>query len=253
MARTCTSDLKDKIDLSGLYDVDTAKSGELSRAVGKKIVSSSLGGLFEVSELVVEAASARAAREVLEKAVIEARSVMIMSVGGLINSGKMLKSARDKGINVYLPSGAICGIDGLKSARLSGIENITITTRKPLRALEGAPYLKEKSIDINSIKKETVIFTGNARQAVMGFPKNVNVSSLLSLAGIGAEKTRVRIVTSPAFTKNSHEIEINGSFGRITTKTENVPFEKNPKTSKLAAFSAAATLGGVVDSVKMGT
>jgi len=178
---------------------------------------------------------------------------MIMSVGGLIESEGLLEEARKKNIRVYFPSGAICGIDGLKAARLSRIDAVTLTTRKPPGGLEGAPYLKEKNIDIHSIKTEEVLFSGNPLEAVKGFPKNVNVASILSLAGIGAKKTKVRIVTSPEYTKNVHEIEITGDFGRITTKTENVPSDKNPKTSKLAILSAIATLKSIAESVRMGT
>ena len=79
------------------------------------------------------------------------------------------------------------------------------------------------------------------------------MASILSLTGIGANKTKVRIITSPEFEKNAHEIEIIGDFGRMTTRTENVPSEKNPKTSKLAALSAIATLKAAVESVRFGT
>ena len=44
-----------------------------------------------------------------------------------------------------------------------------------------------------------------------------------------------------------------GDFGKITTRTENVPSSKNPKTSRLAILSAIATLKGIVESVKIGT
>ena len=113
--------------------------------------------------------------------------------------------------------------------------------------------MKEKNIDIHSIKAEEVLFSGSPLEAVKGFPKNINVASVLNLAGIGAKKTKVRIVTSPTYTKNTHEIEITGDFGRITTRTENVPSKKNPKTSALAILSAIATLKGIVESVKIGT
>ena len=154
---------------------------------------------------------------------------------------------------VYLPSGAVCGIDGLKSCRAGSIYSVTLTTRKPPRGLEGAPYLKEKNIRLSDIKGETVIFDGTAREAIKGFPQNVNVCAALSLAGIGADKTRVRIMTSPEYTKNIHEVRIEGDSGNISTRTENVPSKANPKTSQLAVFSAIATLEGIAKSVRVGT
>ena len=104
-----------------------------------------------------------------------------------------------------------------------------------------------------SIKKEKTIFEGSAVEAVKGFPQNVNVSAVLSLAGMGAKKTRVKIVTSPLYTSNTHEIEITGEFGRIVTRSENLPSKANPKTSALAIFSAIATLETIASSVRIGT
>ena len=53
---------------------------------------------------------------------------------------------------------------------------------------------------------------------------------------------------------NVHEIEVEGDFGRLLTRTENVPSPDNPKTSFLAALSAVATLRQVLDdSIRIGT
>jgi aspartate dehydrogenase len=176
-----------------------------------------------------------------------------MSVGGLLGKEDVLRQAAESGVRVFIPSGALCGIDGLKSASVGKIESVMLTTRKPPKGIEGAPYIREKGIDLSGVKAETVIFDGTAEEAVKGFPANVNVSAVLSLAGIGPKKTRVRIVTSPEYTKNTHEVEIVGDCGRITTRTDNVPSKANPKTSALAIFSAIATLEGIARSVKIGT
>jgi aspartate dehydrogenase len=147
----------------------------------------------------------------------------------------------------------LCGIDGLKSASVGRIDSVTFTTRKPPKGLDGAPYITKNNIELSSIKEETVIFEGTADDAVKGFPQNVNVAAILSLAGLGKANTRVRIVTSPDYTKNIHEVEIKGESGNITTRTENLPSKVNPKTSQLAVFSAIATLEGIVKNVRIGT
>lgn len=253
IANACVTLLRDETELTALCDIDRKKSEGLSRAVKKDIIVDSMEEVFNKSDLIIEAASSKISETVVTKAVEESKDVMIMSVGGLVKSGGLLEEAKKRNIMVYLPSGALSGIDGLKAARLSRIEKVTLTTRKPIRGLEGAPYLKEKNIDINAIKEERVLFKGSPFEAIKGFPKNINVATILSLAGIGPEKTVVQIITSPQYTKNVHEVEITGDFGRITTKTENVPSRKNPKTSELAILSAIATLKGIVESVRMGT
>jgi len=245
--------LKDKVELTALYDIDERKARAISPPAPRDITRDSMEAVFDKADLVIEAAASSVSGDVVKKALERSKAVLVMSVGGLVGSGALLEEARKKRAKVYFPSGAICGIDGLKAAGIGEIRSVTLTTKKPPKGLEGAPYIKAKGIDLDSIKGEEVLFEGNAREAIKGFPKNVNVSSVLSLAGIGAEKTVVRIVTSPEYLKNTHEVEITGDFGRITTKTENVPSRKNPKTSELAILSAVATLKGIVDSVRIGT
>ncbi|MFA5142693.1 MAG: aspartate dehydrogenase [Candidatus Omnitrophota bacterium] len=253
LARACQSCLKAGVALVAICDQDEARARTLNAGLNKKAAVLGLDKLIENCDLVVEAASARISGVVLDRCIKRRRDCMIMSVGGLIGCEKLLEKAGDKGIKVYIPSGALCGIDGLKSASSGRVDSVTLTTRKPPRGLEGAPYLKENRIDIGNIRGETVIFEGTAEEAIRGFPQNVNVSAALGLAGLGARRTRVRIVTSPDYTKNAHEVEIEGECGRIFTRTENVPSKANPKTSELAVFSAIATLKAITSSVRIGT
>ena len=253
MAKVCVGILKDSIDLVSIFDIDKNKIKTLEEKIGKNIGASSLNSLIEKSDFLFEAASSSISAKILELAIAKVKDVMIMSIGGLLNRKDLLEKAKSIGIKVYLPSGALSGIDALKAASISKIESVTLITKKPPRGLEGAPYLEENNIDLNKISDETIVFEGNAREAIKGFPKNINVSALLSLAGIGADKTSVKIVTSPSFTRNIHEVEIKGEFGTIKTETINVPSPANPKTSYLAVLSAIATLKGIVGSVKIGT
>ncbi len=243
-----------KVSISGivLYDIDPEKVKDVSEKVGNAQVAASAEEVIDKADVVVEAASPKAVPGVLGTAIEKGKDIILMSIGGVLANKGLLDKAREKGIRVILPSGAISGIDALKSARLSGIESVTITTRKAPRSIKGAPYLSEKGIDVDRIEGEETIFEGNALEAIKGFPKNVNVSALLSLAGIGAEKTRVRIVVSPSYTKNIHEIEVVSGAGKIITRTENVPSPENPKTSYLAVLSAITALRNHLDTIRIG-
>ena len=253
LAAACLSRLRDSLELVGICDQDENKAASLKNLLGGKITVLKQEQLIKKSDLIVEAASASVSASILKKAVENKKDIMIMSIGGLIGNEDLLEKAAKAGIKVYLPSGAVCGIDGLKSGSAGRIDSVTLITRKPPKGLEGAPYLKEKNIKLSDIKNETVIFEGSAKEAIKGFPQNVNVCAALSLAGIGADRTRVRIVTSPGYTKKIHEVEIKGDFGNISTKTENAPSKSNPKTSRLAVLSAIATLEGIIKSVRIGT
>ncbi len=253
IAKACQDRLSKAVILTAICDEDELRALSLNRMLRKKARLSDLSRVVKDTEFVVEAASASISAEILEECINRKKSCMIMSVGGLIGHESLLVRASERGVKVFLPSGALCGIDGLKSASAGKVRSVTLTTKKPPRALAGAPYLKKKGIDISAIDKETVIFEGTALEAVTAFPQNINVSAVLSLAGIGARKTRVRIVASPEFTKNIHEVEIKGKFGVIFTRSENMPSTANPRTSALAIYSAIATLEGAVNSVRIGT
>ena len=253
IAAACQKDLFGSIELAALCDIDEEKALALAKTLKRRVPVLGMSELIKKSALVVEAASASISAKVLSSCLSAKRDCLIMSVGGLVGREKLLIGATAAGVRVYIPSGAISGIDGLKSAMTSQVTSVTLTTRKPPKGLTGAPYLKENCIDLSKIEGETVIFEGSAEEAVKGFPQNVNVSAVLSLAGIGAKKTKVRIVTSPEYVGNVHEVEIVGASGRITTRTENLPSATNPKTSALAIFSAIATLKSAASSVRIGT
>jgi aspartate dehydrogenase len=218
--------------------------------------------VIEVAEMVkkidilVECASQEAVYELIPTALHAHCDVMIMSVGAFSDE-KLFKTikelAKENKCKVYLPSGAIVGLDGLKSASSDEIYSVTLTTQKPPRGLAGAPYIIRNKIDLDKINGKTVIFEGTASEAVKAFPANVNVAATISLTGIGFEKTKVKIVANPALTRNIHEISVEGAFGEFTTKVENVPSPTNPKSSYLASLSAIATLKKLSDPIQTGT
>jgi aspartate dehydrogenase len=161
--------------------------------------------------------------------------------------------ARQTGSRIYVPSGAIVGLDGLKGAAIGHIAAVTMITRKPPKALAGAPFVVEHRIDLHGFTEPTQIFEGSAREACRGFPANVNISAALSLAGIGADRTRLRILVDPKGTRNVHDIEVVGEFGRFTVHLENEPSATNPRTGKLTYLSTLAMLKSLVNPLKVGT
>lgn len=255
LAKAIVSDFSKDAELTSIYDIDMAKAYNLSSSLGKKkIVALNLEGLINNVDLVIEATSAQASYDIALKAISASRDVMIMSVGGIFEQFQELNSlAEEKKIKVFIPSGAICGIDGLKAQTLSGVRRITLTTKKPPRAFKGIAYILKKNINLDQIKEDTVLFEGKAGDAVRLFPQNVNVAATLSLAGVGAENTKVKIIASPGLEKNIHEVEIEAESGNITTRTENITHPDNPKTSYLAVLSAIATLKQILMPFKIGT
>jgi aspartate dehydrogenase len=98
-----------------------------------------------------------------------------------------------------------------------------------------------------------VVFEGTARQAVQAFPQNLNVAATISLAGLGLDRTMVRIIADPAATRNVHEVFVRGNFGEATVRLVNQPSLDNPKSSYLASLSVIATLRCVSQQFQLGT
>ncbi|MEW6102461.1 MAG: aspartate dehydrogenase [bacterium] len=241
------------LSLVCLCDIDKERAEKTASIFPKKPEILEIADVIKKASLIIEASSVNVVKEILPLVIKEKKNLMVMSVGGLLGEEELLKRAGEEGIKIYIPSGAIAGIDGLKAALLGNIEHVILKTRKPPKGLLGAPYICENKINLSNIKEKTTIFKGTALDAIAGFPANVNVSATLSLAGIGPYKTEVEIIADPNTTKNIHEILIIGDFGRINIKCENLPSKDNPKTSYLASLSAIATLKSIVASLKVGT
>jgi aspartate dehydrogenase len=211
----------------------------------------SLAELIAAGDLIVEAAGAHAVPELADKVFAAGKDLMVISVGALLDHPEVIEKSRQTGCRLYIPSGAIAGLDGIKSASVGEIAHVTHTTRKPPQGLEGAPYLVERGISLVGLGEEKEVFSGSAREACRGFPANVNVTAAVSLAGIGPDQTRVRIVAAPGLARNCHDIEVEGEFGRLLVHIENVPSE-NPKTGKLTALSITRAIQDAADPVRIG-
>ena len=254
VAQFIQSDLATQCELTILCDTHPEKIEFLQKKLDPLDIKTvtDFSKIWSDVDMVVEASSAECSGEIVQQSLQHDKDVIVLSIGGLLEIENLFKIAQDSKGTLYLPSGALAGLDCLSAAHIAGIEDVMIVTRKPTRGLLGAPYLEENDIDLNLLTEEKVIFEGNALEAIKGFPKNINVAALLSLAGIGIEKTRVRIETSPAWTQNSHEVHVKGAFGSFMTRTDNVPDPHNPKTSYLAVLSACALLKKIFSHVKIG-
>jgi aspartate dehydrogenase len=254
LAKAIVSRFGNLARLSGLYDIDANKSRHLAKLLKKNtLVVNNLNSLIDRAELVVESAGAHSSSNIARESLKRRRSVLIMSVGGVIKDfSKLSQIAKENGANILIPSGAICGIDGLKALTFSKIKSVVITTKKPPQAFSGVAYIKLKNIQLDKIKKDTVIFQGNALYATKFFPQNINVAATLSLAGIGPKQTLVKIVASPGLKRNIHEVEVVSDAARISTRTENIAHPDNPKTSYLAVLSAISALEQFLKSSRIG-
>ena len=195
--------------------------------------------------VVIEAAAQQALRQYAIPLLERGVDLLSMSVGALADPvflAELEVAIQRNGRRLYVPSGAIGGLDVLRAAAVEGIDEARLTTTKPPAGLRGAPYLDEHPVDLDAIRERTTLFKGSVADAVRGFPQNVNVAAILNLAASGAKKIAVEVVADPASDRNVHEIYARGTFGEMTLRVANVPSPDNPKTSHLACLSPLALL-----------
>jgi len=240
-------------ELVALADRDPERAAALSAELSSHPPVVSIDEMIGRCHMAVEAASQAALTEFVPKALARGRDMLIMSVGGLLGHQEWFRQAEEKGCRVCVPSGAIAGLDGIKSASIGRIEAAELTSRKPVAALRGSKYVVDRGIQLDNLEEDTVIFEGPAEEAARAFPATSNVAASLRLAVEPSAPVCVRVVAVPGGNENVHEIRVRGEFGRLSVRVENVPSKSNPRTSQLAAFSAIATLKNLTQSLRVGT
>jgi len=229
----------------GLADQDREHAEKLAAKLKNAPPVVSVDQLVASADLIVEAASQAALPDLVPKALECKKDLLIMSVGGLLGHDEWFRKAEEQGCRIHIPSGAIAGLDGLRAASMGRLSLVILTSRKPVAALKGTKYVTDRGIDLDRLKEETVIFEGPPEEACAAFPATSNVAASLRLSVGKSVEVRVRVLAVPGGTQNVHEIQATGDFGRFRIVLENVPSD-NPRTSRLAALSALATLDSIV-------
>lgn len=195
--------------------------------------------------LLVEVAGHRGLAEYGERALAQGSDLIVASIGALADAtlhDRITAASGPPGSGrgrLFLPAGALGAIDALAAAREGGLRRVVYTARKPAAIL---------AADAN-FSGETVLLNGTAREAALAFPKSSNVAATVALAGLGFDKTEVRVIADPTLNSNIHIVEAEGAFGSFTFRIEGLPLPDNPRSSSLTAMSilrAVCNLGSAI-------
>ncbi|MBI2295485.1 MAG: aspartate dehydrogenase [Betaproteobacteria bacterium] len=228
----------------------------LAREFSVAHVTGLKGLLAKKPDVVVEAASHEAVRDYGEPLLRKAVALIVLSAGALCDDklrGKLERAAEKSGALFYVPSGGVGGLDALKAACMAGVQEVTIAVAKPPGAWKGVAYVEKLKVDLDGLREPRTLYEGPARAGVPLFPANVNIAAVLSMAGVGFDRTRLKVVADPGLVHNTHTITVRGKTGNISIKLENVPAPDNPKTAWLACYSALAALKAAKSRVRYGT
>ena len=242
----------DGLELAAVSAANIDKHRPWLDKLGKLPTALPIAELADAADIIIECAPSRLVRDIVAPVVSRGRIAIVLSVGALLQNEDLVELAREHGGQIVVPTGALIGLDAMTAAAVGTIHSVQMITRKPVKGLAGAPYLIENNIDIDDIKEPLKIFDGTAREAAKGFPANLNVAVALSLAGIGADRTRVQIWADPTVTRNTHRIEVDSDSARFSMGIENIPSD-NPKTGRITALSVIACLRKLRAPLRIGT
>jgi aspartate dehydrogenase len=199
-------------------------------------------------DIIVEAAGHDAVRLHVGGFLRAGIDVMIISIGALADDellDQVSRSAQEGGSRLLLATGAVGSLDALSAARTLGLQSVTHTIRKPLASLPPSQSRRD-----TGSPEDVEVFAGSARAAALAFPSNANVVAAVGLAGVGLDRTTVRIIGSASADRNIHEIQATGAFGEFEFRIANRAASDNPRSSLLAAGSLAAALARLSATVR---
>ncbi len=230
------------VNIVALHDAVYDKAKAVQDACGAKAYESFDEFLAQDLDLVVEAASVSAVRAHAEAILLAGKDMIILSVGALSDDpfrDHLKACAVEKGKKIYIPSGAITGLDNMKVCQIAEVSKVLLRTTKNPRSL---------GIDAD---RPMLLFKGTARDCIRQYPKNINVAIAIELAS--GHEVEVELWADPNTDRNTHEIIVEGEFGDINIKVSNRPSPENPATSYLAALSILSLLRNLDNPIQIGT
>ena len=240
--------LGDHYEIVGLFDLNKEAGMALANDIGSVFVDKIEDLYAKKPDIMVEIAGVPAAKAYGEYILRNVSDLIVVSVGSLADDdfkAKLYKAAEETGHRLYIPSGAVGGFDLMQIFALMGAKKVSIESTKAPRSLNGAPYLEGREL---SETEEELVFKGNVKDAIKGFPKNVNVAVATALAS-DFENTEVRIRSVPGKKENSHAITLEGENMKAEVVITSTPDPVNPKSSVSAAWSVVALLKNLASPV----
>ncbi len=235
-------------EIIGVYDLYKEGAEKLAADVNTKAYADIEELYADKPDYTVEIAGIPAAKAYGEKILREVSDLIVVSVGSLADEDfkeTLYAAASGSGHKLYVVNGAIGGFDLMQVFALMGVNEVSIESTKAPRSLNGAPYLQGRAL---SETEEELVFSGSVKDAIAGFPKNVNVAVATSLASDFPE-TEVRIKSVPGRKENTHAITLKGDYMQAEIKVTSTPDPVNPKSSVSAAWSVVALLRNLASPV----
>jgi aspartate dehydrogenase len=233
-------------------DLDKARQAARNYDPAPRVVA--LPDLARLCDVVIECATAEAFPEIARAVLGAGKLLIAVSVGGLPNCPELLDLAREHGGRVRVASGALPGLDILRSAAEGPINAVHLRSRIKPGSMAHEQYVRDRGFDFDTAPPSAPVkvFEGTAAEAAAAFPRHFNVAVTLSLGGIGLDRTTVEVWVDPDVPGAIHQVEIDAEDINLTLISRNRP-SANPRTSRIVAPSILAALRSLVAPIQVGS
>ncbi len=201
-------------------------------------------------DFVVEFAGVDAVRSYAAEFLREGCDFVVASVGALADGALLAQlgaAACEGGSSLHVMSGAVGGFDVLRTMALDPSTRFSIDNIKAPQGLATAPALEGRELSHDQVEE---VFRGSAKQAIAGFPKNVNVAVASALAAGALDRAEVVITSVPGKANNTHVVRASNDMVQVRIEVSSSPDPANPRSSTVTAWSAVALLANLASPVK---
>lgn len=195
------------------------------------VACTSLDELLELRpQVVVEAASADGLAELGPRIINAGADLIALSPSCFIRpevEAAFRAAVEQTGRAVYLPAGSADGLELMLAARCDELKSVRLTItwlpgpRTPAYTGDGGPE---------------EIFAGSVREGNQRFKHALNFTVAVALAGLGLDRTELRIQLDPTAPCTFYELEADGGAAGLRARVE------LRQRVRLASFSAVETL-----------
>ena len=222
-------------------DLDKAKAKAEKLGVDAPIITAVEVPKYDA--VLVECATYEGFRDVVEPAIRAGGTVVAISVGALAANMDLIDLTEKCGATLQIAGGTLPGLDILRAAREGDIESVVLTSHIHPASLEHEPFIHEHGIDLAPATSGPVpVLDGTAREAAENFPRHFNVAVTLGLAGIGLDRTEVRIRADGTLLGARHTLTVKSDAVELEMVSQNFPSPQNNRTSRIVALSILAAL-----------
>ncbi|MDE0810476.1 MAG: DUF108 domain-containing protein [Alphaproteobacteria bacterium] len=245
---------------NGGMEITAISAGDLEAAaqrtanLGLKVPVVPAMELPNHADVIVECATYEAFRDIMEPAIVAGRYVIAVSVGALAVNFDLLDLAKQHKATLHIATGAIPGLDILRSAREGTIESVRLESHIRPSSFAHEDYVINKGVDLTAAETGPVpVFSGSAREAAMHFPRHFNVAVALSLAGIGLDRTEIDIFANGTLPGARHTVRVKSDVVDLEMTSQNFPSPNNQRTSRAVAPSILAALRELNTPLRIGS